>query len=70
MIDKFLEKDNDKTTVQILDEISKVIYLNYLNDKGKDEDVKDHDSIINSLKNIKSICNEKPDLLYSRCIQG
>ena len=42
-----------------MDEISKVIYLNYLNIDGKKEDVKDNDSIINSLKNIKSICNDK-----------
>ena len=66
LIDKFLEKDNDKTIVQILDEISKVIYLNYLNIDGKEEDVKDHDSIINSLKNIKSICNEKIKSLKSK----
>ena len=54
MFDKFLEQDNNKTSIQILDEIFKVIYLNYLNNDGKDEDVKDHDSIIYSLKNIKS----------------
>ena len=54
MLDKFFEQDNNKTTIQILDKISKVIYLNYLNIDGKKEDVKDHDSIINSLKNIKS----------------
>ena len=42
-----------------MDEIFKVIYLNYLNIDGKKEDVKYHDSIINYLKNIKSICNDK-----------
>ena len=41
MIDKFLEKDNDKTIVQILDEISKVIYLNYSIIDGKEEYIKD-----------------------------
>ena len=59
LVDKFLEEEKEKTAVSIMDDISKVLYLNYLNMDGKVEDIKDHDLIIKSIKDIKSICNYK-----------
>ena len=61
MVDKFLSSENNKTIIEIIDDISKVIYLNYLNVEGKEEDLKTHEAIIDSLKNIKVICKKKID---------
>jgi MoxR-like ATPase len=59
MVDKLLSSDNNKTILEIIDDIAKVIYLNYLNRDGKEEDLKSHEQILESLKNIKFICNKQ-----------
>ena len=58
-IDEILEPGNNKSFIEILDEIYKIIYSYYLNPNRKEEDTKDHDSIINSLKNIENIFDNK-----------
>ena len=63
MIDKLLSSDNNKNIIDIMDDITKVIYLNYLNVEGKEEELKSHDTILESLKNIKPICKKKIDEL-------
>jgi len=59
MVDKLLSSENTKTMVEIMDDITKVIYLNYLNSEGKEEELKSHDSIIECLKNVKPMCTKK-----------
>ena len=46
-----------------MDDISRAIYLLYLNPEGKKEELADHESIIKALKNIKVICNKEIDKL-------
>ena len=58
-----MSKVSDKTIIDIMDDITKVIYLNYLNVEGKEEELKSHDDILNSLKKIKPICKERIDEL-------
>ena len=63
MVDKLLSNENNKTIREIMDDITKVIYLNYLNVDGKKEEFKSHESIIDCLKNIKPLSNRKIDEL-------
>ena len=63
LVDKILENDHKIKYGEVIDEIARKIYLDYLNNKGKDEEVKDHNSIIKSLNNLNnSIKNAKPEL--------
>ena len=62
LIDKVLN-DSDKSSSYIMDDISRAIYLLYLNPEGKKEELADHESIIKALKNIKVICNQEIDKL-------
>ena len=57
MIDKLLSSENNNTIIEIMNEIAKVTYLDNLNDFGKEEELKSYDSIIECLKNFKTICN-------------
>ena len=60
LIDKYLNKnDKEIKASDIIDETAKVIYQEYLYSEGKNEDILDHNSIKNSLKNIENICDEK-----------
>ena len=53
VVDKLLSSENTKTIIEIIDDITKVIYLKYLNVDGKAEEFKSYESIIDCLKNIK-----------------
>ena len=59
MVDKLLASDNNQNVVEIVDDIARKIYLNYLNIEGKEENINTHESLIESLKNVKDICNKK-----------
>ena len=59
LIDKFLDEENKKSCVDILDDIAKAIYMNYLKSDEKIEDIKTHESIIQTLTKVNEECNEK-----------
>ena len=59
LIDQLLGEENTKTCVDILDDVAKAIYLNYLKSDEKKEDIKTHESIVDALKRVDEECNEK-----------